>query len=196
MRDPTTWTTLIASAGTLLGGLGGYWLAGRNEEGRDKRAAAREADSRHAALAERLEEQRHSFQLETLLALQDDLQGLSRSTAKISSADIQTLMQGNGLQRLSDELSETWRLAAVSVQRLQTRVLDAALRDGIRKFSDTCTSLAVLRAAETGESMEDRLARFRRQAAELATAYAALNEQLGELIRREMDRRPAGTEPS
>ena len=59
--DAAACTAIVGPITTLLGGLGGYWLAGRNEESRDRRAAGREREARRAALAERLEEQRHTF---------------------------------------------------------------------------------------------------------------------------------------
>jgi hypothetical protein len=62
---------LVVPAGT---GLIGYVLAGRNEQARDDRAAKREAVARRASVRERLQEQSHAFQRETLLELQDALQ--------------------------------------------------------------------------------------------------------------------------
>lgn len=53
------WTAIaavIGSIATVAGSYGGYWLAGRNEEQRDRRADAREATGRRAALADRLKE--------------------------------------------------------------------------------------------------------------------------------------------
>jgi len=69
VSDATTWAVIVGPITTLLGGLGGYWLAGRHDEARDRRAADREATARGAALAERLEEQRHTFQRDLLLEL-------------------------------------------------------------------------------------------------------------------------------
>jgi hypothetical protein len=48
------WASLIAPITTMFSGLGGYWLAGRNDEARDKRAEARERAARQATLTERL----------------------------------------------------------------------------------------------------------------------------------------------
>jgi CHASE1-domain containing sensor protein len=73
LRSVTDWTGLaaaIAPVTTLLGGLGGYLLAGRNEEARDRRIVERESRARKDALAERLEEDRHAFQRDTLVHLQ------------------------------------------------------------------------------------------------------------------------------
>jgi len=80
----TDWTAIVGSVTTLLGGLGGYWLAGRNDDNRDQQAAAREEAARRESFAERLEEDRHTFQRDTLLELQDELQRLVRNTAQIS----------------------------------------------------------------------------------------------------------------
>lgn len=81
------WIAIVGPVTTLLGSLGGYWLAGRGDEARDRRAAAREDNARRAALSERLEEERHVFQRDTLLQLQDELQKLLRITGQINWQD-------------------------------------------------------------------------------------------------------------
>src|ERR1700756_3090739 len=77
----------------------------RNEEARDKRAAAREDAARRAALTERLEDQRHDIQRETLLELQDELQQLARATVQILMFDRNNPGgRAAGTVRLPDEL--------------------------------------------------------------------------------------------
>jgi len=78
--DAASWAAIVGPITILLGGLGGYWLAGRNDDARDRRTVAREESARRAALADRLEEDRHAFQRDTLLELQDELQRLARAT--------------------------------------------------------------------------------------------------------------------
>jgi hypothetical protein len=69
---------IVGGVTTLLNGAGGYWLSGRNDEARDARALQREQLARKEDLADRLQEQRHEWQRQTLLDLQDELQKLAR----------------------------------------------------------------------------------------------------------------------
>jgi hypothetical protein len=97
MSDPAVWLAAITGfttlTGTLGGTLGGYWFAGRNEEKRDERTAEREADARRVARAERLADQRHEIQRQTLFELQDELRHLSRFTFLIIRYDRKTIRE-------------------------------------------------------------------------------------------------------
>lgn len=68
----------LSILGPAVTGLGGYWLAGRNEEGRDKRTSDREEAARRAALRERIYEERQNFQRDMLIELQEVLSVLRR----------------------------------------------------------------------------------------------------------------------
>lgn len=87
MWDAVTWVAAIGPITAAGGTLGGYWFAGRNEEKRDEQTAVREAAARRAPLAERLDDQRHEIQRETLMALQTELVQLARLTAQIVMYD-------------------------------------------------------------------------------------------------------------
>lgn len=105
LMDAASWSAIVGPITTLLGGLGGYWLAGRNDDARDRRSADREASAHRAALSERLEEDRHTFQRDTLLELQDELQRLVRVTAQISLQDQKTLKERDEIYLLPEGLS-------------------------------------------------------------------------------------------
>jgi hypothetical protein len=62
MSTVSDWAGLIAPVTTLAGVLGGYWLAGHNDEGRDVRAAQREEAARVADYAKHLWDRRHEWQ--------------------------------------------------------------------------------------------------------------------------------------
>ena len=62
MSTVADWAGLIAPVTTLAGVLGGYWLAGHNDEGRDVRAAQREEAARVADYAKHLWDRRHEWQ--------------------------------------------------------------------------------------------------------------------------------------
>jgi hypothetical protein len=184
--DAAGWTAIIGPVATLLAGLGGYWLAGRNEEARDKRAAAREEQARRAALAERLEEDRHSFQRDTLLELQDELQRLARVTTRIILQDRKTLKERGQIYLLPEGLSDESHQVVITVQRLRTRLLDDRLRQAVGDFVGLCSRDAV---PASDLPQEEALAELGRQETEMGTQYVALNELLGGQIRHELDRR-------
>jgi hypothetical protein len=91
MTSVPDWLAVVGILVPAVAGLGGYYLAGRNEEERDLRTAEREETSRRRAFVERLEERRRGFQLDLLLELQDVLQKEVRATSKILMHDLRTL---------------------------------------------------------------------------------------------------------
>lgn len=190
--DVASWVAVVGPVTTLLGGLGGYWLAGRNEEARDQRATARESADRREALAERLEEDRHNFQRDTLLELQDELQRLARVTTKINLQDQKTLKERGQMYLLPEGLSDEAFQVTVSVQRLRTRVLDDELRQRIEDFVAICSRDAILPA---GFEPEKAIAHLEHQNKQMGDYYIALNELLGQHLRRELDRRDLAKPP-
>lgn len=187
--------SLVAVVGpitTLLGGLGGYWLAGRNEEARDRRAFARDREARLAALAESLEEQRHTIQLETMLKLQDELLSLVVSDTEGASRASVSLAKG-GQSQAHDELRDKNYQASSAAYLLRTRLLDADLRKAVKGY---LAASSRIRESVAGSTLE-KVTEINRRATEAANLYAALNEQLGEHLRRELDRRNlAGLPPA
>jgi hypothetical protein len=94
------WTAIAAAsgsigtlAGTLIGTFGGFRFASRNDEARDRRADWREAAARRAVLAERLKDERHAIQRDTLLELQDVLLDLCRWCGLVADADAKALAE-------------------------------------------------------------------------------------------------------
>ncbi len=187
MIDWTAVTAVIGSIATVAGGFGGYVLAGRNEEARDERADRRETKARRAALAERLEEKRHTFQRDTLLELQDVLLHLTRWRGLVNAQDVKTLKEHGKLFQLPDELGgEEPRLAVASAQRLRTRVLDADLRRQINEFIGVCTRDST---DLNDKNPDDAIKEIELRDIKAATGYAALAEHIGEHLRMELDRR-------
>lgn len=183
---------LIVPSGT---GLAGYVLAGRNEQARDERAAKREAVARRSSVRERLEEQSHAFQRETLLELQDALQRQVRSVARIIMHDRRTLREHGTLMQLGPELNDESYEIGVTTRRLQERVLDAALRDVVggfrRHVADVETACIAMQemSAEAGVLHLDGLQR------EVAEHYSALSDQLGAALRAELGWLPEEPRP-
>jgi hypothetical protein len=190
----TDWTAIVGSVTTLLGSLGGYWLAGRNEDKRDQRAATRESAARRESLADRLEEDRHTFQRDTLLEFQDELQQLVRNTAQISLQDQRTIKAQGQLYQLGGELSDAARQLMVSVARLRSRVLDDQLRAEVGEFADLCgvsgmPSAKYPQGKIPDDQRDEAIAERQAQTVRIANTYARLTELLGVHLRRELDRR-------
>jgi hypothetical protein len=184
--DAASWAAIVGPITTLLGGLGGYWLAGRNDDARDRRTVAREESARRAALADRLEEDRHAFQRDTLLELQDELQRLARATTRILLQDERTVKESGRLYQLPEGLSDEEFQIFTAVRRLWVRVLDPELRKAVEGFVDACSRAGL---PTSGGDKDEILARLRRQQARVGESYGAVNDLLGERLRRELDRR-------
>jgi hypothetical protein len=199
------WTAIVGALTTLAGGLGGYWLAGRNEEARDKRAAAREVQARREALGERLEEDRHNFQRDTLLELQEELQRITENVIQIMTRDTKTIKESGEIQ-LGGSLSDENKRIAVSIQRLKNRVLDDELRQAVRDYGGLCSTYGLGEHAlpfPEGKVPDARrvyaLEQLDEGAKRVAFAYAKVTDMLGAQLRRELDRRyliSAPPEPS
>jgi len=191
VTDAATWTAIVGPVTTLLGGLGGYWLAGHNEDARDARAAAREAAARRAGLAERLEEQRHTFQRDLLLELQDELQQLARVTFKVLMQDGKTLKESGSMYQLPGGLSDESMQIGVAAGRLKSRVLDPTLRKAIEAFHSACSEAEVMPCAleADGRPADAVISWIEQKQGTLMSSYTAVVDLLGEQLRCELDRR-------
>jgi hypothetical protein len=181
---------ITTSSLTLLGALSGYFLAGLNDERRDKRAAAREAVGRAAAFAERLEEDRHTFQRDTLLELQDELQRMARINAKTIMFDKRQLRDQGKLTQLPEDLSQEDFINGTAVRRLTSRVLDSAMRQQVEQFQEYCAQIS----AEVPVFLKDEppgiaIPRLEGYLKEMGDRYISCHAALGVLIRAELDRR-------
>lgn len=197
-RHVTTVPNWLAVLGLVVpGGTGlvGYVLAGRNEEARDERAAKREAVARRASVRERLVEQSHAGQRETLLELQDALQRQVRSVARIILHDRSTLREHGTLTQVGPELSEESYEIGVTTRRLQERVLDAALRDAVGEFRSHVADVETAFIAMEGMSPEAGIQHLDRLKREVAEHYIALSDQLGEAVRAELGWLPEESRP-
>lgn len=154
--DEFPWSEIAIAGSTLAASLLGYLLAGANEARRDRRAAERERltrqeDSRAAAL-----EARHQSQLGTLLALQEAIQSMARSTSRALHHDHMQAREGT-YGDLPAELDSELLANQLEVTKLRNRVLDDGLRTAIEGLSDasrTATSTSAIYADQTGEALE------------------------------------------
>lgn len=177
----------IAPVAPVITAFGGYWLAGRSEEQRDKRTLAREEVSRRAARVERLSDERHEIQRQMLFDLQDELVHLGAFASRIVMFDRRNpgrTHDGKAVL-LPDELNEGFADKMRSVQRLQARVLDSGLREAVVAFTGLCTKATMI---DRTQSPEELVASADRKVQDLANAFPQLNERLGMSIRGEIDR--------
>jgi hypothetical protein len=191
MSDLTTIAVaFVGAVATVANGFGGYRLSGRNDEARDIRTADREEAARSAAHAERLQEQRHEWQREVLLELQDELQKLTRQTGKVLLQDLTTVREKGGIYLLPDELGGEESLAATAgVQRLRSRLIAADLRGNVADFVSFCAFATTgALAGRKNDSTDELEALINDLFAQLAQRYQDLVEQLGEHIRQELNR--------
>lgn len=190
MADITTiFVAGIGAAATVSNGLFGYLLARRNDAAKDSRAAAREEANRTATLAERLKEQRHERQRETLLDLQDELQKLARATGVILHHDLMTVRQQGEVFLLPDAtMSDDFLAATVAVLKLKERVLAGDLRTLISEFVDYCGGTMRATSAANGEPANRIEALINQLATEMGERYEVLTARLGAYIRAEFGR--------
>jgi hypothetical protein len=124
---------LITTVGTLVGSFGGFWLAARSQ-----RAQARHDDDRarreaEAARAVTLEDERHEFQLTTLITLQELTRRMARTTILIIDQDRKTVSDLGGYRRLPiDDVDDF--AAAVEFSHNVARVTNEELRSALDEF--------------------------------------------------------------
>jgi hypothetical protein len=171
---------IIVPAGT---GLLGYFLAGRNEEARDIRAAAREDIARRAARAERRETEAHVYQRELLLDLQGHLHAVTRTTARILFRDQETLREHGKMYQLGEELNQASFDAGLNLRRAYERLLNDDLREQLAAFQKS-TVEAEMRCLQLRDAPPDHaIARLEAEMGEMTQRYLAVNELLGTAVR-------------
>lgn len=186
--NPNRMLDWIAPVVPVVTAFGGFWLAGRNEEKRDQRTLAREDVSRRAARAERLSDERHEIQRQTLFDLQDELVDLGSFTSRIVMFDRRNpgrTRDGKAVQ-LPDEINEGFTDKMRSVQRLRSRILDSELRAEVATFTELCTHATMI--DPTAGSPEELVDSADRKIQQLAKYFPPLIDRLGEGIRGEIDR--------
>jgi hypothetical protein len=191
MTSVPDWLAALGLIVPALTALGGYWLAGRNEEARDRRTAVREAAARHIARAERLEEERHEFQLDLLMRLQDVLHREVRATVEVLMQDRKNLREHGQVLLLPAETDQESFAAGIDLGRLKVRVLDDKLRGEIEALHAFTAELEVVTPLEAkAMPLEEALRHFDVATVDLGKRYLAVNETLGTLLRAELGRDP------
>lgn len=184
------WPQIIIASSTLIAAFLGYALAGLNEARRDRRAAEREklarAEDRFAAAVR----DRHQFQLETLLALQDAVQLMARFTGRAMHFDHMQAREGKYTQLPADHDAEIMS-NRFDVIRLRNRLLDRDLRRAIERF-ESAASAGMMPPTHfkdrSGQALESDAAQLTGQ---FGDEYTLVMSQLGEALRTELSWLPA-----
>jgi hypothetical protein len=166
----------------------GYWFAGRNDEARDRRAAEREEVARQRARAEALEDERHHFQLNLLLELQDALRVQARTTGEVIRQDLRTLQEMGGLAQLGPDLDQRAYDGGVEFGRLRVRVLDDDLRNQLEDVHSFTSRVTVSAVGLRGLSVPDIKAALEAGSNEMTMRFVQVNDLLGIMLRRELGR--------
>jgi hypothetical protein len=183
MTSVPSWLAAVAIVVPAAAGLLGYRLAGRNEEARDVRAAAREDVARRAAIGERFESDAHAFQRELLLDLQGQLHAVVRTTARIIFRDQETLRETGQMYQLGEELNQASFDAGINLRRAYERLLDAELRKALAAFQAFVTEAEVRCLQLKDEAPEHAIAQLEAELGAVTEHYLAANELLGTAVR-------------
>lgn len=150
------WSEIAIAGSTLIASLLGYLLAGANEARRDRRAVEREHTTRQEEGRAAALQARHEYQLATLLALQEAVQLMARSTARALHYDHMEARKGLHGQ-LPSELDAELLAHQLEVIKLRNRVLDDDLRTALEALTDA-SRIATLDTAgyatQSGEPLE------------------------------------------
>ncbi|MFT8330106.1 hypothetical protein [Bifidobacterium psychraerophilum] len=180
---------MIIALTTLVASFGGYFLAGLNERHRDERALSRELYLNAGERGSRLEEAEHALQKETLLALQDAVQQMARLTARVMFFDHMQARKGEYTQ-LPDSLDQDMYANAREVRRLESRILDPAIRQAVDRFVALSVDLSLLPKGLQGTAGQVLDDQSTAQLARLNDGYEQVSNILGAAIREEISWRP------
>jgi hypothetical protein len=190
MSGVPAWLAVVGVIAPAASGLAGYWLAGRNDEARDERAARREERARFVTREGLLEDERQAFQREVLLELQDRLLAVTRSATEVIMQDRQTLkQQGQMYPLLPEDLNQRNHEAGVALLRIRERVLNDDLRHELKALQQFATEVE-LRSLKLRETEVNQAIRELDDATlELASRHERVNQILGRELRVVLGRR-------
>lgn len=189
--DSSLVNQIVVAVATLLASLGGYMLAAVNDRHRDERALHRELKLRESDRSSQLENDRHAFQRETILELQDALQLMSRLAGKAMLFDHMQAREARYTQ-LPGDLSDEMHANGVEVRRLTSRVLDSRVRAAVADFVGRASRLSMSPGYLKGLVGDDLENAATAHMMELGNAYEALSDVLGEALRLEIEWNPVG----
>ncbi|KUG57514.1 hypothetical protein AVL63_12760 [Nesterenkonia jeotgali] len=178
---------LITTIGTLVGSFGGFTLAARaqrKQADRDDVRAVRDAErSRSTAL----EDERHEFQLETLLALQELTRLKSRNTILLIMQDRSTIKIGESYRLLPGDDREDFE-NSIKFSHNVARVTDTTLRKRLESFSSLSGQYSLPPRGSKDMEQDDALAIQDERLSVFMDEAEETSVLLGEYLRKEIDR--------
>lgn len=177
--------SLVTPLATLIAAFGGYFLAGMNDQRRDERQASDERELRVSERRAEREQQRHQFQLETLIALQVDVEKMARLTGRALHFDHMQARQGLYTQ-LPESWSEEMYANSMQVGLLRGRVLDPGLRATVEAFAAKCTYLSMTPSHFEGLEGQALEAEADARLRELSLGAGDTVDAIGDAIRKEL----------
>lgn len=151
----------------------------------DRDRSARTEERRSTAIRDR-----HQFQLDTLLALQDAVQVMARLTGRSMHFDHMQARKGEYSQ-LPPGYDAEMTANNLDVIRLRNRLLDDKLRNAIERFESAVAAATVPPVFFKGLSDDERELAANRLAREFGSEYTLVMGQLGTALRIELAWLPA-----
>lgn len=186
MSDLTA--ALVPTLGTLVGSFGGFLLAARAQRHQSEQADARAIRDAHRARLLALEDERHAFQLETLLALQELIRKHVRYTLLTIEQDRSTIRNGQGYRLLPDSDADDFE-NAIALSHAIARVTAEDLRMRLETLSAMCARYSLPPLGAESLDKDAALAVQNERAGSLLSEAEGVSEMLGQHLRREIDRR-------
>lgn len=177
-----------------LTGLGGYLVAGRNDDARDRRTAQREKQARDDARGQLLEQRRHTFYFNVLLELQDAMQAHMVAIGRVESFDRQTLREVGHFTRLPEDINRAEFDTRTDARRLAQRILDDELRTATADFLRKTARAGMHFLMPHGLTAADAETRIDEEMLRLGTEFETLMDQIGANLRGEIARPGANLE--
>ena len=172
---------------TLVLGVTAFFVGGAAERRRDERLSAREHAAREQVARERRDDERHRFQLENYLVLQDALREYMRTIAKIIWADRAIVKDHGHFTMLPEGLSQDAFDKGIVFGRLMNRVVDDGLRDQLGQFNSIAAQTTLLPLDKT-ISKEQAIALLDERNGVLTDMYGKTADMVGDRLRRELKR--------
>lgn len=172
---------------TLVLGVAAFFVGGANERRRDQHLSAREQAAREQAARDRRDDERHRFQLENYLALQDALREHMRANAMIIRADRAIVNELGHFTLLPEGLSQTAFDTGIVFGRLVNRVLDDELRNQLRQFNSMLAD-STMPPLDKTISKEKTIALLDGRDRALTDMYQVVADMVGDHLRRELQR--------
>jgi hypothetical protein len=153
----------------------GYGLKSISDWVEHRRTSEREREARAATRKDQQVERRIEFQRKTLLELQDTVMDVARTTGSMHVKDLTEYRESGKWQRqlFPEDLAEQNRLAHARMAMLASRVRDDTVRLIVGDFKDAAVKSTMSPAKDESEQALSRM----------MTAFEALNQRIGELLR-------------